>query len=112
MGSLRDSRETAQIKWYLYLGSERRDELALPGGHARPQPLRELAHDRPPPGRRAGRERRADQRPEPAVPVPGLVEDVGVDLLPQPAPGDAEQVRDLPAGERGLLGPQEELTRL
>jgi len=49
---------------------------------------------------------------QPAVPLPGLIEDVRVDLLPQPAAGDPEQLGDLAARERGLLGAQEELSRL
>ncbi len=46
------------------------------------------------------------------MPVTGQVQDVGLDLLGEPAAGDAEQLRDLLAGEPGLPGPQEELARL
>jgi len=46
------------------------------------------------------------------VPVALLVEDVGVDLLPQRAAGDPEQVGDLPAGERRRPRAEEELAGL
>ena len=43
------------------------------------------------------------------MPVAGEVQDVGVDLLGEPAAGDAEHLGDLAPGECGLPGPQEEL---
>ncbi len=46
------------------------------------------------------------------MPVARQVQDIRVDLLGQPAARDAEQFRDLFAGERGLPGPQEEFARL
>ena len=66
----------------------------------------------PPPVRRPRRERGPDQGPQPPVMVALLVEDVGVDLLPQRAAGDPEQVGDLPAGECCRPRAQEELARL
>ncbi len=77
-----------------------------------PQAVQENPHGRTPPVSRAGRERGPDQGAQPPVPLPGGVQDVGVDLLPQSAAGHAEDLGDLPAGEGGLPGPQEELARL
>ncbi len=92
---------------------ERGHELAARGpAEAVPQAGQEAAHGRPPAVRGPGRERRADQGPQPAVLLPGLVEDVDVDLLAQPAAGDAEQIGDLPPGEGRVPGTQEELAGL
>src|SRR5579875_2995254 len=75
-------------------------------------PCQKAPHGRAPPLPRSRREGRADQRPQPPVPVTAEVQDVGVDHLPEPAAGDAEQIGDLTAGKTGLLRPQEELPRL
>jgi hypothetical protein len=85
------------------------DELARAGRHLVPELRQEAAHRRPPPVRRARREGGADEGTQPPVLLALLVEDVGVDLRAQRARGHAEQVRDLPPGERRRPRPQEEL---
>ena len=72
------------------------------GGDPGPQVLQEAAHHRAPAIGRARRERRAHQRPQPPVLLPGEVQDVGVDVLGQRAAGHAEELGDLAAGKRGL----------
>jgi hypothetical protein len=85
-------------------------EVALAArGYLLPQLPQEAAHHRAPAIRRAGRERRADQGPQPPVLLPAEVQDVGVDVLGQRAAGHAEELGDLAAGEGGLPRPQEEL---
>ena len=74
--------------------------------------VEEAAHHRTPPIRRARRERRPDQGPQPPVLFPAEVQDVGVDVLGQRPAGHTEELSDLAAGKRGLPRPQEELPGL
>jgi hypothetical protein len=65
-----------------------------------PQVLEETAHHRTPAVGRARRERRADERPQPAVLIPREVQDVGVNMVRERAAGHAEEFRYLAAGKR------------
>jgi hypothetical protein len=89
------------------------DELGAGGtAEAGPQLCQEVAHDGTPAVRGPGGEGVPDQRAQAAVLVAGEVQDVGVDVLIQRALSDTEELGDLPAGERRLPGPQEEVAGL
>jgi len=67
-----------------------------------PQPPQEFPHRWPPAAGGARREGLPYQRPEPAVLLAALIQDVGVDVLPQRTSGYAEEVGQLPAREGGV----------